>query len=100
MRFDKVVSIMKKEIVEDGFGGKEEKLIEEKEIICNITRLRRVKQLEIFGEVSNDSFSMICLEEIDIDKKIKYNDKLYKIEDFLEGFRKFSYTLRVDNNGN
>lgn len=100
MRFNKEVIVMTKAIENDGQGGRVEKLVEGKKIRCNITRLRRSKEAELFGDITNDSFNMISPEVINIDDVIKYNDKLYKIEGFLEGFRKYSYILRVDNNEN
>lgn len=100
MRFDKPINLYEVDIVEDGIGGREEKLsLVKKDVLANINILTLEETTKIYGEAIVGTIKATILGKVyaDVDR-VEYDKKIYRVANHIVTKNKTSFLLEVIEN--
>ena len=100
MRFNKPITLYGINIIDDGIGGREEKLsIIKKDVLANINVLTLEETKQIYGESVVGTIKATILGRLysDVDR-IEYDKKIYKVANQIITKNKTCFLLEVMEN--
>lgn len=100
MRFDKSINLYEVDIVDDGIGGREEKLsIVKKDVPANVNMLTLEETTKIYGEAMIGTLKATILDRLYLDvDRIEYNKKIYRVANHIITKNKTCFLLEVIEN--